>query len=280
MSARSGMSFLKFLIMVVLLASVVVIGWGIYANRGQDHDGDGEPDGFTLQLTNPDWWQVARGSARDLVEKTRPYVDQMKEKVWGDGGLVDDAKAWLEQGDSGAEGESTATAATTDGGGGADEPATPTRREPPATEVAEADTPATAGSENATTGSQRPTHLVKPVGGVREVEGAPDVQTAAVLAPRLRRLESRFANIEERFAEGIEFYEQANPARHGWTDETVRNVAQARERFVEVREDLEAWQSDYGALPEHDPERLARSQRLSQLNQKLLYNATKMSTSM
>ncbi len=277
MRSRSGMSFLKFLVMVVLLAGVLVIGWGIYANRGQDHDGDGEPDGFTLQLTNPAWWQVARGSARDLVEKTRPYVDQMKEKVWGDGGLVDDAKAWLEQDDDGASDEQTAAVATAADDGAADTPELAQRQDPAVSPQA----PATAAGESDRT-ERRSTHLVKPVGGVREVEGAPDMPTASAgaPAPRLRRLESRFANIEERFAEGIEFYEQANPAKHGWTDETVGNVAAARERFVAVRDDLEEWQSDYAALPEHDPQRLARAQRLGELNQKLLYNATKMSTSM
>ena len=262
---RGGLSLLSALLMFLLLLLTVALAWGSYANRYEDYSGDGTADGFTLQITNPRWWAVAFGAASDLIDSTRPFVESVREDLWGEGGLLDDARDWLDQ-----------------------------RRSPPAPDEAEAtgqlDTsaateespvePRSDASPSSSTGPRQPRmQTVKPVTS-REVEiiqvDPDDRQASMGRSPRILRLEQRFSYIEEHFSEGIAHYERANPGQQAWDSDRLAEARQARTYFVKVRDDLNAWLDDYRALPEHDPAMIARAERLLQLNQRLLANAHRM----
>lgn len=255
---RCGLSLLSGLLMFILLLLTVALAWGAYANRHIDYSGDGEPDGLTLQITNPAWWAVAIGGAGDLIDKTRPFVESVREELWGEGGLMDDARDWLDQRRS---------------------------SQPPAdaetTGQADSDPEAAAAEPDASAAAARQPRMqtVKPV-TTREVEVVrvdPDDRQASMgRSPRLLRLEQRFSYIEEHFSEGIAHYERANPGQQAWDSDRLAEARQARSYFVKVRDDLNTWLEDYRAVPDHDPEMIARAERLLVLNQRLLANAHRM----
>jgi len=255
--ARHGGGFLKFLAAVVVLAALVVLGWGVFANWERDHDDDGEADGFTFRVVDPDWWQASKEDATPLVAQAKDWAMAKKEDIWGDGGYLDQSETWLEEWQAQrAAREGAAAGSVDDGGSDADRDGQDTSRGKLQTSrVADDDA---GGSDAADTASA--------------VTADPGRSKATV------RLEERIEAAEGHFAEGLEAFRAANPDQ-GWTDERVAHYTQAREHFTQVRRILveEEVVDDYQGMDDHDPVIAKKAAELAQLNQKLLYDATKSS---
>ena len=275
---RFGIGFIKFLFSVAFVVILVVLGWGVFANWDNDYNADGKPDGFTFRVFDPGWYAASRA-------KAKPYLEQSKELMTG---LWADSKQWVSEGDEllaewkarraerqlrreqariAAE-KQPAAGDPVSPGTAAPDTSTPDAQQPAAPVIADNVT-GTAGSEPATAPDQPMT-------------AAPAAPAGAKLSPATARLEQKIHNAEDSFAEGMEFYKQANPAEYGWTDETVANANQARERFALVRDLLQDQKTleEYRSAPDHDPALLSDAEQMLEINMKLLYNANKMSSSM
>ncbi|NRA38629.1 MAG: hypothetical protein HRU15_10845 [Planctomycetes bacterium] len=89
MSNRDGLGLFKMLVLMVFMAAAMLIGFGIYANWDEDNNGDGQADGFTLRIFDPNWYGIARDDARPLAQNAKGQLLNIREKVMGDGGLLD-----------------------------------------------------------------------------------------------------------------------------------------------------------------------------------------------
>jgi len=281
--ARIGLGFVKFLITVVFLAAVAVIGWCVYANWDRDLDGDGQPDGFTLRLLDPDWYLVGRSRAEPFAQYSWDKMAGMKEEIWGDDGWVDQAEDFIERRRRAREQNSA------EGAGSDQEPAPTNKARSGDRRIAERDVADTdEGGVNAADSEAHPSQDGSGAGESTEAgasaEGAesdtPVAQASqSAVSPATRRLEGKIKNAEKHFAEGLELYRAADPSRNGWTDASRKRMMDAREHFVQVRELLSDQDtlSLYETAPDHDPMLLADAQELLSMNQRFLYNATKTS---
>lgn len=89
--------FFRFIIGTALLAVVVVLGFGVWSNWHKDHDGDGEPDGFTLRVLDPTWWGQARGKAEPMADEAVATGKQLGERFKE---LAAQTEEWLDRTDS------------------------------------------------------------------------------------------------------------------------------------------------------------------------------------
>lgn len=96
-SPRAGLGFIKFLMLLVALAVLAALAWGVYANWSRDRDGDGKGDGFSLDVTDPDWLATSKDKAQPWIDYSFEKAAAAKDAVWGDGGLIDDTEAWLRE---------------------------------------------------------------------------------------------------------------------------------------------------------------------------------------
>lgn len=256
--ARAGLGFFRFLLSILLVALVVVLGWSVYANWNIDADGDGEGDGFTFRVFDVDWWTASREVAKPYVAKGRDYLAGVKDEIWGEGGLVDEAEGLIGS-----------------------------WRKPPAAPESEAaasgDDQRSQGPTNKAINQQR--NDASPGGPTATPGGEPADATAGPVAatdgpsPRTRRLEERIRNAMGHFEEGHALYKQGDPSTHGWTDRTVENLDRSKEHFHHVRRILEddGTLAEYERMDDHDPRLLADARAMLHLNQKMLYHANKMS---
>lgn len=90
------------------------------------------------------------------------------------------------------------------------------------------------------------------------------------------KLEADIAEAKTLFRGGISAYEAADPANGGWTPERKNNVKQAASSFKKVSNILFATLDKYENLSDHDKRILADARKMQSLNQKLLFNANKM----
>lgn len=88
-SARAGFGLIRFLASIVFLATFIAVGYGVYSNWDRDRDGDGEADGFTLHVFDPQWWSTAEDRARSDVAET-------KKRLLAEDGWIDEAKEWYQ----------------------------------------------------------------------------------------------------------------------------------------------------------------------------------------
>lgn len=253
--SRHG-GFLKFLIGVVVIAALVVLGWGVFANWQRDADGDGQPDGFSLRVLDPQWWDASKQDAQPLVAQARDWALERKEQIWGEGGYVDQGESWLEEWRAQKQQQ---------------QPATGDAATPPAdgAETGQGKLQTGRGGED---GPGSATSLAP----APEADPAPTASPEPRVSPATRRQEERIEAAEEAFAQGLEEFRAADPAG-GWTDERIAHYDQAREHFLQVRRILvdEGTVENYEALDDHDPLIATKAKELAQLNQKLLYDATK-----
>lgn len=249
--SRHGGGFVKFVVGVVVIAALVVLGWGVFANWHRDADRNGQADGFTLRVGDPEWWDASKQDAQPLVAKARDWALEQKEEIWGEGGYLDQGETWLE--DWQAQKAAGQDVARPEGENGSGKLQTGRGGEAPAD-------PAT--GDPTTTAPAQPTAAPAPAGPTK--------------SPATLRQEERIQAAEESFAKGLEEYRSANP-EGGWTDERVAHYDAARDHFRNVRRILveEDTIATYESYPDHDPLIAKKAGELAQLNQKLLYDATK-----
>lgn len=92
---RQGAGLIKMLVLMVLMAALMLIGFSVYANWDKDANNDGEPDGFTLRLLDLDWYGIAGERARPIAKDLKKRLLQVKDDVVAEGGLLDKGEAWL-----------------------------------------------------------------------------------------------------------------------------------------------------------------------------------------
>ena len=93
---RQAASIIKLLVLMVLMAGVMLISFGVYANWDKDANGDGQPDGFTLRVFDLEWYGMAKEKARPLANELKQRMISIKEKVVSEGGLLDKGEAWYQ----------------------------------------------------------------------------------------------------------------------------------------------------------------------------------------
>jgi hypothetical protein len=252
--ARHGAGFVRFVIGVLVIATVVVLGWGVFASWNRDANGDGNPDGFTLRVLDRQWWDASKQDARPLVARARDWALESKEQIWGDGGYLDQGEDWL-----------------------ADWQAQREQREDAPQAHSQAENSELSGKPMAKQQSSGATAEI-PAATAAPAAEAPAAPAAPSRSPATLRLEERIQAAEEHFAQGLEAYRSADPSQ-GWTDERAAHYDQAREHFLQVRRILveEAVVDTYAGMDDHDPLIAKKAGELAQLNQKLLYDATKSS---
>lgn len=93
---RQGASIIKLLVLMVLMAGVMLIGFGVYANWDKDANGDGQADGFTLRVFDLEWYGIAKEKARPLANELKQRMISIKDQVVSEGGLLDKGEAWYQ----------------------------------------------------------------------------------------------------------------------------------------------------------------------------------------
>lgn len=233
----------KFLLSVVLMAALIAGGWLVYANWGRDADGKMTSDGWrSLDPRDKEFYDTGVDKAKPIVDWTSEKLQVFKQAVWGQEGLLADAERWIaRQQGAGSPAEDAATAGV-------------------------------AGSE--TTATATATREAEPT-VADAAPAAPSPEPA--MSPGTQRLDDKLHNAFDLFAEGVEHYRAGMPAEHGWTDEVVAEIKQAKNCFQRVREILqdEGTVESYRAAPDHDAVVLHRAEELMLRNQKLLHTTMK-----
>ncbi len=215
MSAQTtaGKGFLKFLFAVILVAAIGSVAWVFWVT--------GDP-------TRRENWRTG-------FDEAKGRLMELREQTWGEDGLVEEMRIWLEEqhlGDSGPA--SVGEEATGEGGGPAEEPAVPE--------------------------------------GERErleerLRTEPSSQTL--------RLEARLREAEEHFHRGYVHFQKADPAKNGVSDETFAQIDRAKDEFKRVKGILADTIEPYAARGDHDAVKLRDAKRLAQLNNRCLARAVK-----
>ncbi|MDA3961683.1 MAG: hypothetical protein PF961_12900 [Planctomycetota bacterium] len=249
MSTRHGGGFIRFIIGIAVLAVLLIVGWGIFANWKRS----GEVNAHVL---DKGWWDVSKEEAQPLVQEARDWAIAKKEEIWGDGGLVDQSEDWLEDW---RERESERN-----------------QEGPVASQHSKAENPNM--QPDSATPTQRSTDTATTAGAAAADATAKDSAAAADTgpSPATTRLEERIHAAEQHFAEGLEDFRAANP-EDGWTDERVAHYDSARSHFIQVRRILveENVSEDYALMDDANPRTVKQTRELVLLNQKLLYDANK-----
>lgn len=183
---RRGLGLIRFLLGTVVLAAILANLYGIYANWPGDADGDGKADGLTWRPLDAAWWTNTRNSARsDLA--------QAREKMLGEGGVIDDMKDWYKR-------QSSSTSDGNDQPAASPQPETP---EPPAAP-----------------GTPAPIKQL--------VSSEPALDPAAVSKEPTLHLEDRIVAAGERFQEGLILLEDGlrgdDPSQQAEAEQRFRKV--------------------------------------------------------
>lgn len=288
MNSRHGGGFIRFLVVIVLVAAVLVVGWGVFANWRASGE-------VSAHVLDPDWWTVSRDEARPMIDDVRDWTIARKEEVWGDGGLIDQGDAWLEQwGEDGGEQSDPARNdaderdAATDPVTGHRKASNPNRRPgeatttdhdttgaPPPAPRADPAADATSGADTDAAPAENTTETGTGTGTEAET-GTGTAPTTPTPSPATARLLERIRAAEEHFALGNEAMKAADPAQ-GWTDTRADAYRRACEHFRQVRRILveEGVAEDYAAMDDADPAVVRKTEELVALNQRLLYSASK-----
>ena len=232
-SARCGAGLLGFFAAVVMMAIVIALGVGVWANWDKDRSGDGQPDGFTLHVFDPAWWGIARDDIRPVVRRMRDRALTLRSEIWDQGGMLDQAENWLQSSRPGrniAQDTGLTTAAR---------PQVPTSTQTTSAQRARQAAEDTASKE-----------VSKPPEPIRS-NPISDLDSAS-----LEQLEENIMLAGEHFAVGLVAYKEAHPVDDVWTDETQARLVAAQEQFLSVRVLLEDTLPAYSARPEHEEELL------------------------
>ncbi len=88
--AAYGGGMLKVLVSVVIIALLVVLAFATSANWKRTGV-------LSFHVFDSAWWTVGREEAQPLVDKTVEKTREAYGKLWGEGGVIDEADKWLRQ---------------------------------------------------------------------------------------------------------------------------------------------------------------------------------------
>lgn len=88
--------FLRRLVTITLLLGVLVLVFATWANYRRSGT-------VSFRVFDAAWWGVGRETSQPYVDRAKDMASSTYTAVWGEGGLVDEAKAWLAREDQPAE---------------------------------------------------------------------------------------------------------------------------------------------------------------------------------
>ena len=208
-----------------MLSVSITLAWGVYANWDKDANGDGQPDGFSLRVMDPSWWDSSRDSVIPVIAEARERAFEVKDRVWGQAGALDQAEA--------------------DNAQAPDE-----LRITPSNDSVLPEQPAQSQEAQPETAEPEVERRTPSLDG----DGS----------PRRQRLEQRIANAHDVYSAGLSAYRLAQPREDGsWGEEQWSAAAEAQRSFQQVKQLLDDGQTlpDYESLPDHRPEVLSFAQK-------------------
>lgn len=231
----------QFVLTLAVLLAIGAVGVATWANWRKDGR-------FSVRVFDPAWWTVGRREAEPYVEGAKTAAQKVQQSLWGEGGMVDQAEAWLD----GLRRTTDAAAAPAPAGDAA------TPEGPAGTASRPADT-APAGSAGTASGTPAP---AKP---------APTTKSAAA-----RQGEEAFRTAESAFQNGLAAYKRARPGTGTPAQQKVA-LAEAGTHFRRCRDLLARHLEPYKTAAGSDPAVLNQAEQLAVMNQRFLFNVNRMS---